>query len=159
MASTKVHFGYIDHSAEPTRTQLHFPAILANGTNFPNIFDPSPSGKVDNVRLALADVTKLNETNVQASITAHQATGSIPADATAQRETAIRFTYIDNVTNKKYRFDIPAPADAYVPTGSDDVNMAAAVVQAFKTIFEANCVSPDGNAVTLLYGKFVGRRN
>ena len=159
MAATKVHFGYIDHSAESTRTQLYVAELESDGSNFPNVFDPSPSGSVDNLRLALDTVTKLNETNVTASLLAHEAVGSIPADATAQREIAARMTYVDNVTGKKYRFDIPAPDDAFVPTGTDDINMAAAVWVTFKGLFEANAVSPDGNAVTLQSGKLVGRRS
>lgn len=154
----KVHYNYIDHSAERTRTQLYFADVASDGSNYGDLFD-AVTGSVDILRIALDVITKLNETNVLASIEAHIAAGTLPSDATAQRETAIRFVYIDNVTNKRYRFDVPAPADAFVPTGSDEVNMAAAVVITFKGIFEAQCVSPVGNPVTLISGRFVGRRD
>lgn len=157
MATTQVSYGWIDHSAEGSRTQLHFPELETDGSNLDAIL--GVTGDANVMRLALDVVSKLNETRVTAGILVHTAVGSIPADATAQREIAARMTYVDNVTTKKYRFDIPAPDDDFVPTGSDDINMAAAVWVTFKTAFEASCVSPDGNAVTLISGRIVGRRS
>lgn len=157
MATTPVSYGWIDHSAEPSRTQLHFEELLDDGSNFEAVL--GDAGKADLMRLALEAVTKLNETRVTASVKIHGAVGSIPTDPTAQRETAARMIYVDNVTGQKYRFDIPAPADAYVPTGTDDINMADTDWVVFKTAFELNCVSPDENPVTLISGRYVGRRN
>jgi len=157
MAVTTASYGWIDHSAEGSRTQLNFPALSA--ANFDDITGAAPGGAINDMRVALELVTKLNETRVSASLDVHSAVGSIPADATAQREIAARMIYVDNVTTQRYRFDIPAPADDFVPTGSDDINMAAAVWVAFKAAFEANCVSPVGNPVTLISGRIVGRRS
>jgi hypothetical protein len=157
MAVTTANYGWIDHSAESSRTRLNFPEIESDGSNYENI--TGATGNIELMRVAVQAVSKLNETRVTMSQVLHTAVGTIPADATAQREMAARMTYVDNVTNKKYRFDIPAPDDAYVPTGSDDINMAAAVWVTFKTAFDSLVVSPDGNAVTLLSGRIIGRRS
>lgn len=154
--SSKVRWGFLDHSAETTHVQLHLSPLDDAGDNSA-IFDLfSPAGALT---VALYAMSKLEPTNIITSIPIAQSAPTVPTDATAQREVAIRFIYADNVTGKKYRFDVPAPVDAIVPTGSDDVNMAAALIVAFKAVFDANAKSELGNAVTLLSGRFVGRRN
>ena len=155
--TSKVHFSYLDHSGERTRTQLHvFPLDDTVGNNA--ILDDT-TGNIALLGTALGLLTRCPQAGTTVSLSMDESSPGIPADAMAQRETAIRWSYSDNVTGKKYRFDTPAPVDAIIPTGSDAVNMAAAAVLAFKAVFEANAVSPDGNDVTLLTGRFVGRRS
>jgi hypothetical protein len=156
-ASTKVHFSYLDHSAEKTRTQLHFAPVDTTGDN--GTLLTAGTGTIGEMQIALNLLTKLPDAGVVISLPFDTASPALPLDATAQREVAIRWSYSDNTTGKKYRFDLPAPIDDIVPTGSDDVNMAAAEVIAFKIVFDANCKSEVGNAVTLISGRFVGRRS
>jgi hypothetical protein len=55
--------------------------------------------------------------------------------------------------------DIPAPITGIWKTNSDELDLANVTVAAFKLVFEAHQLSPDGNATTLLAGYKVGRRN
>ena len=156
--STPVSWGWLDHSGERTKTTIHFEDIASDGSNW-NEFE-GVLGKRSVVGTALQAITKLQHTRTVLSQTLNTSVESIPADATAQRETAIRWIYADNVTGKKYRFDSPAPVDALLQSGTDVIDLAAnAAAIAFVTVFEANCVSPDGNAVTMISARYVGRRS
>lgn len=154
-----IRVGWLDHSNERTTTQFYFPEIAADGTNYPTLFAPA-TGKYDLMKAALVLITKLNHTKTTGAIQVDQSVESVPADATAQREMAIRWQYVDDVTGKKYRFDTPAPVDALIQSGTDVIDIVANVpAAAFVADFEANCVSPDGNAVTMYAARLVGRRN
>lgn len=154
-----IRVGWLDHSNERTTTQFYFEDIAADGSNYGDLFD-AVTGQYDLMKAGLIAITKLNHTKTTAPIQVDQSVESIPADATAQRELAIRWLYVDNVTGKKYRFDTPAPIDALIQSGTDVIDIVANFgADAFVTIFEANCVSPDGNAVTMYAARLVGRRN
>lgn len=155
--SSKVHYSYLDHSGERTRTQIYFQPLDDSGDNS-GLLD-AVTGAIAVMGTALAAITRLPQAGTTMSTSVDEASPSLPADAMAQREIAIRWVYADDVTGKKYRFDSPAPVDAIVPTGSDEVNMAAAAVITFKAVFDAQARSVDGNTVTLLTGRFVGRRS
>lgn len=156
--STPVFWGWLDHSGERTKTTLHFDDLAGDGSNFTDF--SSPAGPRGLMGTELQLLTKLQHTKTQLSHTLNTSVESIPADATAQRETAVRWIYADNVTGKKYRFDTPAPVDLLLQTGTDVIDLAAnAIALQFKAAFELNCVSPDGNAVTLLSARYVGRRS
>jgi len=155
--SSKARFSWVDHSNERTNTQLHFIPVVDNASNA-TLLDAA-TGIIPTMSAALDLITKLPNAGVTVSIPLETNSPTLPLDATAQRETAIRWSYADVVTGKKYRFDTPGPIDDIVPTGSDDVNMAAAEVIAFKAVFDANVQSEVGNDVTLLSGRFVGRRS
>lgn len=155
--TSKVHFGYRDRSGELTGTQLHF-APIDDGADNSAILDPT-TGAIAVVGTAAALLTKCRQAGDTLSIKTDNGLSGLPTAADAQREWAIRFRYQDDVTSKLYRFDIPAPIDAVVQDGTDQIDMAETLVAAFKVAFEANCVSQDGNAVTLLDGRIVGRRN
>lgn len=158
MASTPVRWGWLDHSGERTKTTLHFTELAGDGSNYTDF--SSPVGKRGLMGTALQAITKLQHTSTILSQTLNTSVESIPADQTAQREIAIRWVYADNVTGKKYRFDTPAPVDVLLQSGTDVIDLAANVAAlAFKDAFELNCVSPDGNAVTMISARFVGRRS
>jgi hypothetical protein len=155
--SSKARFAYLDHSAEVTHTALHFEPLFSDASNV-GVLD-TPAGSVALIGTALALITKLPQAGTTMSVQLDTSTPSIPTDATAQRETAIRWTYADTTTGKKYRFDVPAPIDDIVPTGTDEVNMASLDVIAFKAVFDAEVRSEVGNGVALISGRFVGRHN
>lgn len=96
------------------------------------------------------------------SLRVEMAAGSVatPSDDFAQRELGLRIFYIDTTTNKKYHVTIPGPdASLMVSSGFDEVDWSGAEMAALETAFEANVLSPDGNAVQITTGKIVGRRN
>lgn len=157
--SLPIRVGWLDHSNERTTTQIHFEEIESDGSNYADLFAPV-TGKYALMKAGLVLISKLNHTKTTAPIQVDQSVESIPADATAQREMAIRWMYVDDVTGKKYRFDTPAPVDALIQSGTDVIDLVANVAAAaFVALFEANCVSPEGNAVTMYSARLVGRRN
>lgn len=158
MATTQANYGLIGHSAESTAVKLHFPPINAGGTNFANLFD-NGTGRLDLVKAEMDNITLLNHTRTTASILAEASPGSLPTDPNAQREIALRFIYSDNVTGEKYRFDIPGPDPTLRTIGTDECDLSQTVIADFVDAFEANCVSPDNNAVTVQRAYFVGRNS
>jgi len=156
-SASKVWFKYLDHSGEKTRTMLHFAPVDDTGDNS-GLLDPI-GGSISELGTAMGLMSKLSKDGTDVTIPIDTTTASIPAAADAQREWAIRFSYVDTVTGKKYRFDVPAPVDAIVPSGTDEVDLAATLVAAFKVIFDAQVLSEFGNPCTLLSGRIVGRRN
>jgi hypothetical protein len=156
MAVTDVTYSYVDESKETTRIALSLPAILADGTNWDSVISDVGS----NLKLlgtALSTMTLCDEFKSQVSIVIAKSAPSYPTDAAAQREYVARFTYSDNVTGTLYRFDLPGPGDIFI-AGTDEVDLSSVGGLAFKAAFEANAVSPVGNAVTLLRGVRQGRR-
>jgi len=154
--STKFRASFLDHSGERTSTQLHLDPLDSSGDNSTVIGLISTGGSL---AVALTAMSRLPLAGITASVPLVTASPGLPVDAMAQREIAIRFTYSDDVTAKKHHFDLPAPVDAIIPTGSDNVNRAAALIVAFKAVFDVSARSELGNDVTLLTGRFVGRRS
>jgi hypothetical protein len=155
--TSDVRYGYRDRSNELTHSLVHFPPIQDDADNS-GILDPAV-GSIAVVGSALALLTKCRQAKDSLSLQVGAGLAGLPTAADAQREWAIRWSYQDNVTLKFYRFDTPAPIDAVVQDDTDKILMSNALVIAFKTAFEANCVSPVGNPVTLISGVIAGRRN
>ena len=85
---------------------------------------------------------------------------SYPADENAQREAGLRIFYHDTTTNKKYHVTIPGPDKSLMAVQATDVvDWSGTEMAALETAFEANVLSPDGNAVQIDKGVLVGRRN
>jgi hypothetical protein len=154
---SKVHFSYRDISGELTRSQLYFAPVDDSADNS-SLLDQA-TGAIAIVGTAMSLLTKLRQAGTNLSIQMDAGLAGLPTAADAQREWAIRWDYQDSVTNKHYRFDTPGPIDSVVQTGTDLIDMGDALVIAFKTAFEADCLSPVGNAVVLNSGRIVGRRN
>jgi len=154
--TSPVRFGYRDFSNELSHTLLHFPAISDNSSNS-GLLDGA-TGSIALVGTALASLTKCAQAKDTLSIELANGSG-VPTEPDAQREWAIRWQYQDVTTGKLYRFDSPAPIDAVIVAGTDSIDMSDALVIAFKTLFEADCVSPVGNDVVLIGGRIVGRFN
>lgn len=155
MPSTKVRFSLVDYSAEPTSTGLHFEEL--DDTNYDDLFNPV-TGSVSLIQAALLLLTACNHVRTTASIESDTGSGAIPSEPTAQREIALRVQYRDTANAKKYRFDVPGPVSGlYPPQGTDQVPLDNIIAAAFITVFEAQCVSPDGNPVEVVSIRLVGR--
>jgi len=154
---SKVHFSYRDYSNELTRSQLYFNPLDTTASNA-GLIDPA-TGAIAVVGTALSLLTKLVQAGTTLSIDMSGGTAGLPIAPDAQREWAIRWQYQDDVTSRFYRFDTPGPIDAVILPNTDLIDMTDALVIAFKAAFEANCVSPVGNAVVLVQGRVVGRRS
>lgn len=96
------------------------------------------------------------------SVRVELAAGAVtyPASEDAQREAGLRIFYHDTTTNKKYHLTIPGPDKSLMAVaGTDRVDWAGTEMAALETAFEANVLSPEGNAVSIDGGRLVGRRN
>lgn len=158
MSHTKVKFGLIGHSGEPSSVNVYLPEILATGANWPNNFAPV-TGAEELIKATLIPMTLMNFTKTTASITVGESVPSLPADPHAQRELALRISYVDTVTLKKYRYDIPGPQGGVIPSGTDEVPLGNALLAAHIIAMEANAVSVDDNPISIYAARIVGRNN
>lgn len=153
---TKVSFGYVDHSDEDTSVQLNIEDVDA--ANFDATF--GSSGVIADLHDALALATDCVAKHTTATIASVGGTGIAPSTVTAQREIAVRVSYMDQSTGQMYRFDIPGPkVGFYPPTGTDIIPLDNAIAAGIVTAIGVNCVSPAGNAVVVTGMKLVGRNN
>ena len=86
-------------------------------------------------------------------------TNVAPNDPLAQRENKWLVQFVDDVTEKLYKIEVPC-ADLAQLDPNDRKNAEigdAGVVDAFVTAFEAYALSQDGNTVTVQEITFVGR--
>lgn len=81
-----------------------------------------------------------------------------PTDPAARNAFALRVVYQDNVTAQKYHLTIPAPIlTTMEQAGSDWIDTADVAFSAWAAAFQTLARSPDGNAVTVLGARIVGR--
>jgi len=157
--ATSVMLQTIDNSRELSGISWYLPELLADGSNYADVVGGGLSNRAV-LATATALMTKCNEVKQLVSITPSASAISVPADVTAQREMALRVIYQDTTTLKMYRLDIPAPVDSLFDLGTDEVDIESNVAfLAWSVVFEANAVSPDGNAVNITRAYRVGRRN
>lgn len=153
-------FGMVDHSAEQSGTLLYVDPVAVDGTNWDTLITDVATSVHDLLKAGIITITKLNMTRTTLSIIVDESAGSIPAAADAQREWYIKFLYQDTDNgNKKYTYTIPAPVDAVVPSGTDEVSLANVLIAAWVTLFEAYCLSPEGGAVDVLSARIGGRNS
>jgi RAB protein geranylgeranyltransferase component A len=158
MAVTQANIRFVDHSKEMTTVSFNLGAILADGSNYDTLVSDVASHLALS-KAAIDAITGLNHVATMVSVPKIYEDTPITYPAYGHdREIAVRFTMQDNVTGKLYRFDIADPVDIF-NTDSDDVDMADALVVALKAIVDGDWKSEMGNAVTLISGKKVGRRN
>ena len=84
-----------------------------------------------------------------------------PGGASADNSATVKLKYlcraVDNVTLEKFEREIPAPNHALLTANSDFVDLGAGDGLAFKTDWDANIKSNDGNASTLQSVELRGR--
>lgn len=154
--STKLYFGLIDYSAERSGVTVYLPELDAS--NYAALF--GVGGRAALLQTELEIITGLTRTGTSATVPLAPGSDALPANVNAQREIAVRVSYQDDVTGKKYRFDIPGPVDAlYPPQGTDVIPLDNVLAAAFIAVFEAQAVSVDGNAITITGLRLVGRNN
>lgn len=153
----KANFKYRDHSNEIGSMALIFPEISAGGADY------------DAVILAMSDV----ETAITACTLCDEAgygytdilagdLDTIPTSEYAQRELGLRVFLVDDTNGRKSHFTIPGPdlASLTILAGTDMVDLSdAGIMAALVTEVEGECLSQDGNAVSVLRAVIVGRKN
>lgn len=150
---------FIDYSNELTSSQFYLEELAADGSNYSAVVGGIASNRAL-MGTANALITKCEPVKQNISVVPNQSAISAPTDAAAQRELALRVIYQDQVTMRFGRVDIPAPVDLLFDNGSDEVDILSNVTfLAWSAVFEANCVSQDGNAIVVTRAYLVGRRN
>lgn len=82
---------------------------------------------------------------------------ALPGEAFAQRETKWLAAYVDDVTGKVYRKEIPTADLALRVSGTDVANLDSGAGLVWKTDWDLFVKSPEGNATTLQSMTAVGR--
>ncbi len=155
MAATTLVFNMIDHSGEKSRTKVYLEELASDGSNWDDILTSEGL-----LRTALYLTTDMAEVGSDVSIPIHTGAGTPPSAVNAQREIAIRVKYRDTVNGRYGHFTVPGPKTTfYPPVGSDVVPLDNVIFAAFILALEANLVSRDENAITIVEGRLIGRAN
>ncbi len=157
MAQPKLNLGFIDSCGEKTILSLNVPTI--NAGNFATEMAKYTVTDTLNVIGKILALTACRAITASIHLPKSKQAETLPTAATAVRELGIMVSYQDNVNSKKYRFVIPGPAEGLLVAGTDNVDPENSDWQDFVTAFESGVLSEDGNAVTVLGGKLVGRNN
>lgn len=149
-------WSYRDLSDEISTVQLTVADVSAGGADFDTVMaDVAALGAA---LLGVTDCTQAREMFNQAVDTKDPST---PIDEHAQRESALRVFYADDVTGEVYHVSVPGPSwdGIELLPNTDLADLTDAPVSALVTALEANALSPVGNAITVLRAVQVGRHN
>jgi len=153
----KVTFSFLDAGGE--RSTTSFAIVTLTNANIDGII--GAAGEVDDLRDAIVGVT-LGQTASVKVLARDSDKSSSPATAPeAQRELKWLVEYSDDVTGQVYQAEIPCPditdATLYNQAPTKEIDLTDALWVTFVTAFEALVRSADGNAVTVIGGRLVGR--
>jgi len=152
----KVTFSIMDNSAEKSNVGFHVATLTS--ANIDPWIDDTPTGLLGQLRVLLSALTIGNHANrIVTALQLPDATVEPPADPYAQRERKAVVTMLDTITGKYFRNEIPAFGDSGVEAGTDLLDLDVAAWAAYVAFVEANCLSPAGNAFTVVRAKLVGR--
>lgn len=154
-----VTHGMIDNSGEGASVRFYLPDVT--GANYDTITGNSAAQNVGELRLAVAAVSLLNFTQHTVTTERYPESGTLPADAFAQRELKLLVQYVDDVTGERGTLTIPGPdLDILAQAGTDVVDHTSnAAAIALTTAIETYAASKDGNAISVIGMRIVGRNN
>lgn len=149
----------IDNSGENSVVTFYLPDVTA--ANYDDVTGNDVGNNVGALRLALADVTLCNFVRHTVTTEVYPELGELPASPWAQRELKLLVQYVDNVTSKRYTVTIPGPdLELLAQAGTDVVDHTSNInAAAFATAFEANARSQDGNAISVIGMRIIGRNS
>ena len=152
----KASWSYRDKSDEISNVEITVADVSAGGADFDTVMaDVAALGAA---LLAATECTQAREMFNQAVDTKDPAT---PTDVLAQRESALRIFYADDVTGEVYHISLPGPDWDSIDLlpNTDLADLTDAPLNAIVVALEANGLSPVGNAITVLRAVQVGRHN
>lgn len=152
----KASWSYRDLSDEISTVELTIADVAAGGANFDTVM--ASVAALGAAILGCSDCVQARETFNQAVDVKDPTT---PTDEHAQRESALRIFYADDVTGEVYHVSIPGPSwdGIELLPNTDLADLTDAPVNALVSSIEADALSPVGNSVTVLRAVQVGRRN
>lgn len=144
---------FADYTSEKSTVSIYIPTLTS--ANYDAV-----SAQIDDLDTAMNAVVLGSEVKRQI-VSAESGSGQGQAsNAYAQREMKWLCTYQDDVTLKYHNFEMPCPKlDANLVDNNGDADLSQAAWSAFVTAFEAVARSADGNAVTFVRARLVGRNN
>lgn len=152
----KASWTYRDRSDELSSVELTVADVSAGGTDFDAIM--AEVAGLGAAILAVTDCVQAREVFNQAVDTPDPAT---PSDVMANRESALRIFYADDVTGTVYHVSIPGPDwdGVNLLPNTDLADMTDEPLATLVSQIESDALSPVGNAVTVLRCVQVGRHN
>ena len=152
----KASWSYRDKSDEISNVEITVADVSAGGADFDTVMaDVAALGAA---LLAATECVQAREMFNQAVDTKDPAT---PTDVLAQRESALRIFYADDVTGEVYHISLPGPDWDSIDLlpNTDLADLTDSPLNAIVAALEANALSPVGNAITVLRAVQVGRHN
>lgn len=152
----KASWTYRDRSDEISTVELTVADVSAGGADFDAIM--AEVAGLGAAILAVTDCVQAREFFNQAVDVKDPAT---PTDVMANRESALRIFYADDVTGDVYHISIPGPDWDTVDLlpNTDLADMTDEPLATLVSQIESDALSPVGNAVTVLRAVQVGRHN
>jgi hypothetical protein len=152
----KASWSYRDRSDEISNVELTVADVSAGGADFDAIM--AEVAGLGAAILAVTDCVQAREVFNQAVDVKDPAT---PTDVMANRESALRIFYADDVTGEIYHISIPGPDWDTVDLlpNTDLADMTDEPLATLVSQIESDALSPVGNAVTVLRAVQVGRHN
>lgn len=152
----KASWSYRDKSDEMSSVELTIADVSAGGADFDAVM--ANLAALGAALLGVTDCTQAREMFNQAVDTKDPST---PVDEHAQRESALRIFYADDVTGEVYHISVPGPSwdGVELLPNTDLADLTDEPLATLVTAIETNALSPVGNAVTVLRAVQVGRHN
>jgi hypothetical protein len=142
----------LDYSYEKTQVGLYITTLTA--ANFDGQITAAEALQTAIQNVSLIDFEGLSIRHIDAETETDQ-----PASEYAQRENKWLVRYTDNTLNTKHTLEIGAPDLTLTLPDGKTMDVSGGAGAAFVTAFEANALSPAGNAVTFVSAVHVGRNN
>ena len=152
----KASWTYRDRSDEFSTVELTVADVIPTGSNWDAVL--AEVAGLGAAILAVTDCVQAREFFNQAVDVKDPTT---PADVMANRESALRIFYADDVTGEVYHISIPGPDWDTVDLlpNTDLADMTDEPLATLVSQIESDALSPAGNAVTVLRAVQVGRYN
>lgn len=152
--ASKLTLTYRDYSEPEETGTAQFTGTTLTAANF-----DAQATLMNALRAATANITLGSLKKEARTAVETLSPGALPASAFAQRETKWLVRYRDDVTGEPFRLEIPcADLDLLDPAQKDKADLTGVEMAAFVVAFEAFQLSPNGNAVTLIEVRHVGRK-
>lgn len=147
----KLTVTYLDASNEFSNFGVNTPDLNAGNFN-------AVSAKMDALVTAVDGVTLGTKTrDARLAVTANFP-AVLPNDQNAQRETKWLVRATDNVNGRAVTFEIPCADLSLLTPGTGNMNLASPAGAALVTAVEDLVLSIDGNPITVIAIKHVGRK-
>lgn len=151
MAQSRISFNLIDHSSETSGPTIYIQDPAADGSDFTEYSSTATPGTLyTDLKAAIAALSSMNFKSITLNLEMEDLLGTIPADADAQREVAIRCYYRSDVTGKLYSFSVPGvKRSEFAVSNLDEIPLTDPKIAALKAIIDVYGRDEFGNGVTM----------